>query len=549
MLSRIPQIQHDVLRFDETRSIKLYQAILVDDNMESTTLEPNYPWAHVAGQQKCWTCRKKRVKCDGCLPTCFKCKKTGRQCLGYSKNKPLVWTGVASRGRMANRTFENPEALTSTNLRPAPPKRLLVKSLTEPTFKDLNDKASQYLSYYIHRCCIECTLYGDDSQNRFKHFMVLLPDNPVLVHIMIALSATHQASAAICPPRTPEASGASSALAVLRRKGLPRSDSNSLTHRNDLFSTQRLDALSHLSLGMGALREAVANAKYSDALIATIFLLTWIDVMESKGSTWRLHLEGLKTLISLRRNPSSEAISDSQSNINSPFQIWFEDFYTVLAIFGSTFDPGNLNLLDAVSRSELRGILDRAESYMWNGCPSELVYILHTFNTIACGTLHLPPEDIPELFDRLREFDCEAWMSRSGRVSARPARRSLAEAWKCTIEIYGLRALRGRDPSFDDVPRELVDNAFFHLSQIPHDDTHFKGTVWPAFVAGGDARTEEHRQLVVGIFGHLIEFLHLSVLQMAYERLEKIWTRSSPYPPGRSWVHDIWDIKGGILLL
>jgi hypothetical protein len=31
----------------------------------------------------CWTCRKRRVKCDEARPTCLKCLKAKRLCLGY----------------------------------------------------------------------------------------------------------------------------------------------------------------------------------------------------------------------------------------------------------------------------------------------------------------------------------------------------------------------------------------------------------------------------------------------------------------------------------
>lgn len=53
----------------------------------------------------CWTCRRRRVQCDGVLPTCRKCHKAGKECLGYKR--PLVWnTGVASRGKMMGKTFQ-----------------------------------------------------------------------------------------------------------------------------------------------------------------------------------------------------------------------------------------------------------------------------------------------------------------------------------------------------------------------------------------------------------------------------------------------------------
>lgn len=57
---------------------------------------------------KCWTCRRRRVKCDGCRPVCSKCAVFGRECLGYGQ-KPLIWAGMASRGKLSGKTFDHLE--------------------------------------------------------------------------------------------------------------------------------------------------------------------------------------------------------------------------------------------------------------------------------------------------------------------------------------------------------------------------------------------------------------------------------------------------------
>ncbi|RPB05580.1 hypothetical protein L873DRAFT_1662152 [Choiromyces venosus 120613-1] len=57
----------------------------------------------------CYTCRRRRVRCDRALPHCEKCTaRPGLDCLGYKK--PLVWNkGVASRGKMMGKTFPLPK--------------------------------------------------------------------------------------------------------------------------------------------------------------------------------------------------------------------------------------------------------------------------------------------------------------------------------------------------------------------------------------------------------------------------------------------------------
>lgn len=55
----------------------------------------------------CYTCRRRRIICDNGQPTCRKCRDAGKECLGYQK--PLVWVkgGVASRGKMMGRSFDD----------------------------------------------------------------------------------------------------------------------------------------------------------------------------------------------------------------------------------------------------------------------------------------------------------------------------------------------------------------------------------------------------------------------------------------------------------
>lgn len=55
----------------------------------------------------CYTCRRRRIICDNGQPTCQKCRDAGKECLGYQK--PLVWVkgGVASRGKMMGRSFDD----------------------------------------------------------------------------------------------------------------------------------------------------------------------------------------------------------------------------------------------------------------------------------------------------------------------------------------------------------------------------------------------------------------------------------------------------------
>ncbi|CAI7584591.1 unnamed protein product [Penicillium viridicatum] len=75
----------------------------------------------------CYTCRRRRIICDNGQPTCRKCRDAGKECLGYQK--PLVWVkgGVASRGKMMGRSFDDVE------VSPSKPKRQLATGTCDST--------------------------------------------------------------------------------------------------------------------------------------------------------------------------------------------------------------------------------------------------------------------------------------------------------------------------------------------------------------------------------------------------------------------------------
>ncbi|KAI1383322.1 fungal-specific transcription factor domain-containing protein [Hypoxylon trugodes] len=502
-----------------------FSCVRMDDQLE---FSPN----------PCWTCRRRRLKCDGCLPTCFKCKTKGRECLGYGTNKPLVWAGLESRGKMVRQCFgeqtieslARKQRLASLNL-------LLNKTLTDPAFQDLSPRARHHISYYIDRCCLECTLYEPEAPNAFKQFLTLMPGNPVLIHSILAVAASHQARAVAQSAASPSENG------ISRQLALNCTEVTRFKPPNDASSAHYSDALTHSSISLGALREALAKtAETLDALIAAVILLIWVDVVDSGKSAWKHHLEGLKVLLSSQR-------AESRPNATSTLQTWFEETFSILSTIGSTFDPRLLPLLNIFSQSELDQILGGTELHSWIGCPADLLSTLHTFNATAITSEPPSSQDVTRWFTRIQDFDTEKWAAECPLPESAQSRRSLGEAWKGAIEIYGRRALSGRCADFQEVSDQLVQSTLSHLSQIDPNDTHFKGTVWPMFVVGGEARTDEQRQAILTAFGHLLEFSHLSMFYLALGQLKRAWSHSTPYPPGSSWIHEIWEHGEGLLLI
>ena len=87
----------------------------------------------------CWTCRRRRVKCDRLLPACQKCYKAAQPCQGYTE-KPLRWVNsVASRGKLMGKTIPN-----------IPQSQSIARVLIDPVFQDLSPAKRGYISYCEH---------------------------------------------------------------------------------------------------------------------------------------------------------------------------------------------------------------------------------------------------------------------------------------------------------------------------------------------------------------------------------------------------------------
>lgn len=88
----------------------------------------------------CWTCRRRRVKCDRALPECQKCSTGEEYCQGYSETRPLRWTnGVASRGKLMGKRLPIIDANKSS--------ASIMRSLEDPAIQDLSPTNRGYIKY------------------------------------------------------------------------------------------------------------------------------------------------------------------------------------------------------------------------------------------------------------------------------------------------------------------------------------------------------------------------------------------------------------------
>ena len=277
--------------------------------------------------EACHNCRRRRLKCDRYLPQCLKCIKRGQECLGYQTL--FRWEqGVASRGKMAGRTFgeltkhqashdnsgSHSSSLVSHSSQPFSHGNIEVSplgSLTDPLVQDMNHTSRKYLFYCellspsslvpIPTCirnivasdvCKDLVLYDTPKHNPFRDLIPLTHEHPALFQIIIANSALHMSNACqkslisdgtVFPLRH--------RLSVL---GSPCS-SSAAVQQADFYN----DALAAKQRALYLLRSALNSiaAVDIDASLAVVLLFIEFELIDSGRDNWRHHINGARIII------------------------------------------------------------------------------------------------------------------------------------------------------------------------------------------------------------------------------------------------------------
>ncbi|KAE8349207.1 fungal-specific transcription factor domain-containing protein [Aspergillus coremiiformis] len=383
----------------------------------------------------CYTCRRRRIICDNGLPTCRKCRDAGKECLGYQK--PLVWVkgGVASRGKMMGRSFDdvvqNPSdrKRNGSTVTPDPtlsgideqsqdnmdigscdvPQTLacdgapditqweignrltgaettipivdLVQSprgMVDPLFKDLNPLSRFYISHF-NQNVVGCLALYSNVRNPYRDLTVLVGDSPVLAHALAATGALHYALLASCDfsPTPWLSDGASVTGALPSPQDVEKAVINSMSRRPaskiyEHFLQLKQRTLRQLSLD---LQDPIKQT--DNRTLAVIMVLALIDAIESGDGAWKYHLEGVKKLLMSRQKKSPS--SPTQRIID-----WLDAFVVdgclVMQVMGSTLArPGSLSK-PFYSSDMGPEALKRLEETSWVGCPAyllEVIFFVH----------------------------------------------------------------------------------------------------------------------------------------------------------------------------
>ncbi|RFN50632.1 putative c6 finger domain protein acr-2 [Fusarium flagelliforme] len=329
---------------------------------------------------RCWTCKKRRLKCDGGVPYCQKCWGHGVECLGYKK--PLTWVkGVARRGPMKNRTFGESEqqSLSFSEWNglstcqgyyyPAqasilwPASFSMPMTLTEPLFKDLGNIPRFFIDYFSKRVC-GSLVFQDHPENPYRKIIPWIR-SPMVATAIVTVAACHyiQSLTGSTLPGLP-APGTDQAPPLTT----PEFDVARLTTSERTLINYYLRS-KELSLNLVSSHLAMHHPRARDeASVIAIVLLAVLDIFESGSGAWNVHLEGSKKLI--------EAGSINTASVwDSSVEALLSEAATFQILGFSLAKPGALNSESTLPVTQIR----TSSTVAPIGCPVAILSAIETF--------------------------------------------------------------------------------------------------------------------------------------------------------------------------
>ncbi|KAJ5767274.1 uncharacterized protein N7511_004890 [Penicillium nucicola] len=512
----------------------------------------------------CWTCRNRRIQCDQSGTPCAKCEKAGLECFD---KRPFRWVkGVAIRGKMQGRSFEGKAGDSSSALKPvrSPVKKprtpvsgeTLHSALQDPSTSHLDHVSKYYIDYCESRCEAQENKHTDkmsDNERICKLFIVydsdknplrsLIPygmKEPILQKAILALAARHHVNSGqpfhqLQAPTSPD-------LINANRDAL-------------LFKHQAMEALSR------ALGNANSDSSKKDTTVASIFLLIFLDLLESGSDGWNFHLEGAKSLISSRRLMGDTGINDGPGQTIQEIRGFIAKQIHLIETLGATFLRPKL-LSEFISADEEDAQSQEAIEKSFLGCPEYLLkaiqFLSNERDTIAASKLdqaaiqtHI--QDTTAMLSLIQNFDCYAWVSSLQTSSQSTPNKisnlcTLSQAYKIGASIYGRRVL---DALTDDVTLQddLLSELLGLIDALKEDEALFKCILWAIFVAGLECRTQAQRDFLVECLEKFwVATSCLNVVNAA-NILRDYWQQEDKLEVSSRWIFDIGRLGRDWLLI
>lgn len=327
---------------------------------------------------------------------------------------------------------------------------------------------------------------------------------------------------------------------------------------------------------MEALSQSLTDPKLSkqDTTVASIFLLVFLDLLESGSDGWNFHLEGAKNLIA-----STYPQSDSEAGINhGPGQTVQEirAFITKqikvsvyqrplcmvimnltsnnrIETLGATFlRPKLLSHFASFDQQEL--LLQETIESSFLGCPDYLLTVMQLLSMQRDSISEPNQPDQPAMESHITEtksllemthnFDCYAWavglpQSRTPSPSEIISLCSLSRSYKLGTFIYGRRildAMTGETTVLDDMVAELLGL----IDSLQNDRIMFKCVLWPIFIAGLECQWQTQREFLIACAERFWDITNCLNAVNAAKILQEYWRQADASGQMQPrWIFDI----------
>ncbi|KAJ1710852.1 fungal-specific transcription factor domain-containing protein [Aspergillus flavus] len=426
----------------------------------------------------CWTCRRRRLKCDRALPLCGKCTSSQRPCLGYGKDKPLRWTdSVASRGKLMGKKVPYQEQHISIS-----------RVLNDPGLQDLTPSMRGYISYSQ---CNEKTMAYRSSQNEVQisqwvgqvHHLYQLPAyRDALYHKQRTLSFLRSEAYAgfFSNPGGVIASMIMSIWFELMESGRD-------TWRYHLRGLREVMTKRGLSLGL--FRDGQMAA---DLPQMTEYFETSYAIFEIIGSTFVKAKQPYQPLFSV--SPTLDILKrcGSQTWTGCPSTLLY-----VVSLANAAASSSHESPPDLVAN--IFSHLQNFSPMKWAVAGAEFHYMKPRYR-LAC-----------------------VW-----------------QAAVETYVLQVLPVPFGNHVFNERRINNSLDSILHHLISVDPADVHLKGILWPAFVIGAETQTMSQRALITDVFKHLWILLRCPNVTNALNVLEKIWARRAMEESSRRWIEYVY---------
>ncbi|KAM3450342.1 hypothetical protein MY3296_006230 [Beauveria thailandica] len=185
-------------------------------------------------------------------------------------------------GNTRNRVGQDSAQLLSGDYRDG--QLVNTRVLVDPLWQDLDRSYRLYLHYFDQRVCREYVSRDTPQGNPFRNLLPQAGTHPLLQITIVATSASHMSHLLRLP---------------LCRSGHDNGGSVASGSERCQRAYRHALAAKHKALGM--MRNAVVNIHADDcgAVLASVFFLVDLELMERGRASWKAHLKGAGRILSL----------------------------------------------------------------------------------------------------------------------------------------------------------------------------------------------------------------------------------------------------------